>query len=61
MSKKGLIELKDCDVGLLAVSDTGTVFFKVSYGSYPDTRTHIYLTHKELKKLYKLSKKAIRD
>jgi hypothetical protein len=61
MSKKELIELEDCELDLWEVDYTGLARFKVSFEKSCGMKTVIYLKHKELKKLYKLSKKAIKE
>jgi hypothetical protein len=61
MGKKELIELEDYELNLLLVQDGGEVFFKVSTRESYDTKAVIFLNHKEIKKLYKLSKKVIKE
>jgi midasin (ATPase involved in ribosome maturation) len=61
MSKKELIELEDSELSLLLVQAGGEVFFKVSNRESYVTKDIIFLNHKEIEKLYKLSKKAIKE
>jgi hypothetical protein len=54
MSKKELIDLDDLDIIVENVESDGSVWF-LAYGDF------VYLKPEELKKLYKLSKKALKE